>query len=135
MVSAPADRWPHLASPVFWSAQFGTNIKSVGVPTYADQVVIAQGSVAERRFVAAYGYRGRITAAVAFDQTMWLESYQTMIDAAEPFPPEFRTVDQPAGRQPVPAQIDQQNRDLQATVVVTGHDPSERRAALVYDDR
>jgi 3-phenylpropionate/trans-cinnamate dioxygenase ferredoxin reductase component len=135
MVSAPADRWPHLASPVFWSAQFGTNIKSVGVPTYADQVVIAQGSVAERRFVAAYGYRGRITAAVAFDQAKWLESYQKMIDAAEPFPPEFRTVDQPADRQPVPAQIDQRSRDLQATVVVTGHDPSERRAELVYHDR
>jgi NADPH-dependent 2,4-dienoyl-CoA reductase/sulfur reductase-like enzyme/ferredoxin len=31
MISTPAGRWPHLASPVFWSTQFGTNIKSVGV--------------------------------------------------------------------------------------------------------
>jgi NADPH-dependent 2,4-dienoyl-CoA reductase/sulfur reductase-like enzyme len=68
MISTPADWWPHLASPVFWSAQFGTNIKSVGVPTFADQVVIAQGLVAERRFVAAYGSQGRITAAVGFNQ-------------------------------------------------------------------
>ena len=132
MVSAPADRWPHLASPVFWSAQFGTNIKSVGVPTFADQIVIAQGSVAERRFVAAYGYQGRITAAVAFDQVRWLEFYQHMIEAAAPFPPGFRTVDQPADRQPVPAQIDHKTLDLHATVVVTGHDPSERRAELIY---
>ena len=132
MVSAPADRWPHLSTPVFWSAQFGTNIKSVGVPTYADEIVITQGSIAERRFVAAYGYRGRITAAVAFDQSRWLEFYQKMIEAAEPFPPEFRTVDPSADRSPVPAQIDRDTRDLQATVVVTGHDPSERRAEVLH---
>ena len=62
MISDQADRWPHLSLPVFWSSQFGTNIKSVGVPTLADQVVITQGSTAERRFVAAYGYHGRVTA-------------------------------------------------------------------------
>jgi len=135
MVSAPADRWPHLATPVFWSAQFGTNIKSVGVPTFADQVMIAQGSVSDRRFVAAYGYRGRMTAAVAFDQAMWLEFYQNMIEAAEPFPPDFGGVDQPDARQPVPVGVPAQEvRDYQASVVVTGHDPSERRAELVYHD-
>jgi 3-phenylpropionate/trans-cinnamate dioxygenase ferredoxin reductase component len=135
MVSAPADRWPHLATPVFWSAQFGTNIKSVGVPTFADQVMIAQGSVSERRFVAAYGYRGRMTAAVTFDQAMWLEFYQNMIETAQPFPPEFRAVDQQADRRPVPVGLPAQEvRDRQATVTVTGHDPSERRAELVYHD-
>ncbi|WP_223838508.1 oxidoreductase C-terminal domain-containing protein [Saccharopolyspora pogona] len=93
---------------MFWSAQFGTNIKSVGVPTFADQVVIAQGSVAERRFVAAYGYQGRITAAVAFNHGRWLELYQSLIEAAAPFPPEFH----PADQQPVPAQLpDREIRD------------------------
>jgi NADPH-dependent 2,4-dienoyl-CoA reductase/sulfur reductase-like enzyme/ferredoxin len=136
MINAPADRWPHVPKPVFWSAQFGTNIKSVGVPTFADQVVIAQGSIASRRFVAAYGYRGRITAAVGFDQGKWLESYQKMIDAAEPFPPAFVEVDQPDDRQPVPVGLpDPRIRDVSATVVVTGHDPSERRAELVFHDR
>jgi NADPH-dependent 2,4-dienoyl-CoA reductase/sulfur reductase-like enzyme/ferredoxin len=136
MINAPIDRWPHVPKPVFWSAQFGTNIKSVGVPTFADQVVIAQGSIATRRFVAAYGYRGRITAAVGFDQGKWLESYQKMIDAAEPFPPTFVEVDQPGERQPVPVGLpDPRIRDVTATVVVTGHDPSERRAELVFHDR
>jgi NADPH-dependent 2,4-dienoyl-CoA reductase/sulfur reductase-like enzyme/ferredoxin len=135
MVSAPGDRWPHLATPVFWSVQFGTNIKSVGVPTFADEVMIAQGSVREHRFVAAYGYRGRMTAAVAFDQGMWLEFYQSLIEAAAPFPLDFRAVDQPAARQPVPLGMPAEEvRDYQATVVVTGHDPSERRAELVYHD-
>jgi 3-phenylpropionate/trans-cinnamate dioxygenase ferredoxin reductase component len=48
-------RRPHVAVPAFWSSQFGVNIKSVGVPTFSDQVVIAQGSVESRRFVAVYG--------------------------------------------------------------------------------
>jgi NADPH-dependent 2,4-dienoyl-CoA reductase/sulfur reductase-like enzyme len=136
MISAPTDRWPHLATPVFWSAQFGTNIKSVGVPTFADEVVIAQGSPERRRFVAVYGYQGRITAAVAFNQGKWLEFYQRLIEVAAPFPPSFRAVDEPADRKPVPAQMPDRNiRDLQATVVVTGHDPSERRAELIYHHR
>ncbi|GGM47316.1 FAD-dependent oxidoreductase [Dactylosporangium sucinum] len=133
MVSVPAERWPHLAVPVFWSAQFDTNIKSVGVPTLADQVVIAQGSVAQRRFVAAYGYRGRLTAAVGFNQAKWLESYQGLIEAGAPFPPELRGVDEPADGQPVAAQLpDDRTRTRHATVAVTGHDPSERRAELLH---
>jgi NADPH-dependent 2,4-dienoyl-CoA reductase/sulfur reductase-like enzyme len=136
MISRPTDRWPHLATPVFWSAQFGTNIKSMGVPTFADEVVIAQGSLERRRFVAVYGHQGRITAAVAFNQGHWLEFYQRLIEVAAPFPPSFRTVDEPADREPVPAQMPDRNiRDLQATVVVTGHDPSERRAELIYHHR
>jgi NADPH-dependent 2,4-dienoyl-CoA reductase/sulfur reductase-like enzyme/ferredoxin len=135
MISSPRDRWPHLATPVFWSSQFGTNIKSVGVPTLADQVMIVQGSVPDRRFVAAYGCRGRMTAAVTFNQAMWLEFYQDMIETAQPFPPEFRAVDQPGDGQPVPVGLPAREiRDRHATVTVTGHDPSERRAELVYHD-
>ena len=76
-----------------------------------------------------YGYRGRITAAVTFNQAKWLEFYQRLIEAAAPFPPEFR----PSDQQPVPAQLpDRHIRDLHATVVVTGHQPSEHRAQLVH---
>jgi len=131
MISPPGDHWPHLATPVFWSQQFGVNIKSVGVPTFADQVVVAQGSVPERRFVAAYGYRGRMTAAVSFDHGIWLDFYQRMIEAAEPFPPPLPAGGEPAYRQPLPAQIDQKQR-FHATVAVTGHDPSEREAEIVH---
>jgi NADPH-dependent 2,4-dienoyl-CoA reductase/sulfur reductase-like enzyme len=130
MISAQNERWPHLALPEFWSTQFDTEIKSVGVPTYADQVVIAQGSVAERRFVAVYGYRGRITAAVAFNQSKWLEFYAGLIDRATPFPPSARTVDQPTDGHPVAAEVPDRPT-AQATVVVTGHRPSERRATLI----
>jgi Reductase C-terminal len=132
MVSGQSERWPHLSLPVFWSSQFGVNIKSVGVPTFADQVVIAQGSLAERRFVAVYGYQGRITAAVTFDQAMWLEFYQRLIEQAAPFPPDFEMAGRPAVMSPVPAEVPAQVAAAQhATVVVTGYDPAERRATLV----
>jgi len=132
MVSEQTDRWPHLWLPVFWSAQFGTNIKSVGVPTVADEVVVAQGSVEDRQFVAVYGRQGRIVAAVTFDQAKWLEFYRGLIESSAPFPPTFRTFDQPATMRPVPAEFpDRVVPAYQATVVVTGHAPDERRAVLV----
>ena len=132
MISTQSDRWAHLSLPVFWSAQFGANIKSVGVPTFADQVVVAQGSVEDRQFVAVYGYRGRITAAVTFNQAKWLGFYQGLIQAAAPFPPDFASVDRPASIRPVPAELPDRILPVsQATVVLTGHAPTEWRAELV----
>ena len=132
MISNQASRWPHLSMPVFWSTQFGNEIKSVGVPSIADQVVVTQGSVPERRFVAAYGRRGRLVGAVTFNQAKWLEFYQLLIEKVAPFPPTFHTVDQPTIRRPVSAEFPAQPIPTQdATVVLTGHDPSERRATLL----
>ncbi|MGY3320902.1 FAD-dependent oxidoreductase [Arthrobacter sp. TE12232] len=131
MVSGETERWPHLAVPKFWSVQFGTEIKSVGVPSVADEVAIVQGSVALRRFLAVYGYKGRIVAAVAFNQNKWLEFYEPLIEQAAPFPPTFRHVDEPAEARPVPAGFPAAANPTQdATVVVTGHYPNERRARL-----
>jgi len=132
MISHEASRWPHLSMPVFWSTQFGNEIKSVGVPSIADQVVVTQGSVRERRFVAAYGRRGRLVGAVTLNQAKWLEFYGRQIEMAAPFPPASRTVDQPAGMRPVDAEFPTRPIPTQdATVVLTGHDPSERRAILL----
>jgi NADPH-dependent 2,4-dienoyl-CoA reductase/sulfur reductase-like enzyme/ferredoxin len=131
MVSGETERWPHLAVPRFWSVQFGTDIKSVGVPSVADEVAVVQGSVVDRRFVAVYGQKGRIVAAVAFNQSKWLEFYEPLIEQAAPFPPSFRPVDEPADAQPMPAGFRPTTSPAQeATVVVTGHDPNERRARL-----
>ena len=131
MVSGETERWPHLAVPKFWSVQFGTEIKSVGVPSVADEVAIVQGSVALRRFLAVYGYKGRIVAAVAFNQNKWLDFYEPLIEQAASFPPSFHHIDEPADAQPVPAGFrPAANPTQDATVVVTGHYPNERRARL-----
>jgi 3-phenylpropionate/trans-cinnamate dioxygenase ferredoxin reductase component len=97
-------RRAHLAMPAFWSSQFGVNIKSVGVPTFSDKVVIAQGSLESSRFVAVYGHRGRITAAVSVNHTKWLEHYERLIEAGAPFPPEQNTVE-PALGIPVSSEV------------------------------
>jgi NADPH-dependent 2,4-dienoyl-CoA reductase/sulfur reductase-like enzyme len=133
MLSGGTDRWPHLAMPTFWSTQFGISIKSVGVPTFSDALVITQGSLAERRFVAVYGYKGRVTAAVTFDQPRWLDFYQGLIEAAAPFPPDFRTVDQPAGLRPISPEFPERGVPThEPTVLVTGREPAERRVKWVY---
>src|SRR5262249_33841665 len=105
MMSPGPLRRPHLTVPAFWSSQFGLNIQSVGVPTFSDQMVIAQGSLESRRFVAVYGYRGRVTAAVSVNHAKWLGYYEWLIETAAPFPPESSTVEQPVSRTPIPSDV------------------------------
>jgi NADPH-dependent 2,4-dienoyl-CoA reductase/sulfur reductase-like enzyme len=133
MICAGPDRRPHLWLPMFWSTQFGVNIKSVGVPTLGDQLVVAQGALAEERFVAVYGYRGRIIAAAAFDGAKWLGFYEQQIASGAPFPPEYRAVDRRTETlHPIdPAFPDPHLPTHGATVTLTGHSPSERRVAFV----
>jgi 3-phenylpropionate/trans-cinnamate dioxygenase ferredoxin reductase component len=127
MINPGPLRRPHLTVPAFWSSQFGLNIKSVGVPTFSDQVVIAQGSLEKRRFVAVYGYRGRVTAAVSVNHGKWLEHYERLIEAAAPFPPDPATVDQPASHTPVPSDVpDPKVLSHGPTVALTGHLPDRR---------
>lgn len=136
MVSAQADCRPHLSIPLFWSIQFGVNIKSVGVPTFADEVVVTQGSLDDHRFVTAYGYRGRVTAAVSFNNGKWLDHYRRLIETAAPFPPPCPTPDQPTDMKPVPVGTPGPALLAEgATVVLTGHDLGERRVTAVHQRR
>ncbi|WP_426504364.1 NAD(P)/FAD-dependent oxidoreductase [Dactylosporangium sp. McL0621] len=129
MVNLEPDYRPHLLLPSFWSSQFGVTIKSVGVPSFGDQVVCTQGSVRDRRFAAAYGRRGRIVAAVTFNHGRWLEHYGQMIEQSSPFPPPPAGWDRPDDMRPRAAEFPPPGA-LTAIpdVVLTGHDPAERRA-------
>ncbi|GHF24065.1 MULTISPECIES: NAD(P)/FAD-dependent oxidoreductase [Streptomyces] len=131
MISPGPRRRPHLAVPTFWSSQFGLNIKSVGVPTFSDQVVLAQGTPGDRRLVAVYGYRGRITAAVTVNRAKWLEHYQRLIESAAPFPPGPGAADHLADSEPVPSDVpDPRVLTHGPTVALTGHLP-DRRLTLI----
>lgn len=129
IICAPSRRRPHLAVPTFWSAQFGTNIKSVGVARFADEVVITQGSVDEHRFIAAYGRRGRLVAAVTVNQGMWLEFFERLIADSAPFPPPAPGFDQPAGVRPIPAGFRNPGVPPHEPGAI-GYAPSERRAVF-----
>jgi NADPH-dependent 2,4-dienoyl-CoA reductase/sulfur reductase-like enzyme len=132
MICAPAERRPHLAVPAFWSSQFGVNIKSVGVPSAADEVVITQGSLASGRFVAVYGKEGRVVAAVTFNQGRWIEFYQRMIEAAAPFPPEMSVADGPTSSAPIPVAFpDPSAIASEATAILTGYDATDRRVQWI----
>ena len=88
MLAAPGAglaRHDHL--PDFWSQQFGLTLKLVGLTEGADSLAVVQGSVAERRFVAAYGRKGRIVAALSVDSARWLSAYKEAILERAAFPP------------------------------------------------
>ncbi|MFF3544860.1 NAD(P)/FAD-dependent oxidoreductase [Streptomyces platensis] len=135
MVNPGPRRLPHLTVPAFWSSQFGLNIKSVGVPTFSDQVVIAQGSLKDARLVAVYGYRGRVTAAVSVNQARSLEYYQRLIETAAPFPPAPGAADRIESPDPVPSDVpDPKLLSHGPTVALTGHLP-DRRLTVVQPAR
>jgi NADPH-dependent 2,4-dienoyl-CoA reductase/sulfur reductase-like enzyme len=133
MICAPLDRRPHTAVPAFWSSQFGVNIKSVGVPPAARDMVITQGSLDGGRFIAAYGKDRQVVAAVTFNEGKWLEYYQRLIERAAPFPPTMvSVVDQPKPGAPVPVEFpDPRTVSHDATIVLTGYDPNEQRVEWI----
>jgi NADPH-dependent 2,4-dienoyl-CoA reductase/sulfur reductase-like enzyme len=132
MVCASAARCPHVAVPAFWSSQFGVNIKSVGVPSAASDVVITQGELDDASFVAAYGKEGQLVAAVTFNHAKWVEFYQRLIEQAAPFPPRVPEDLRPTPSSPVPAAFpDPRVPSHEATVVLTGYDPNERRVQWI----
>ncbi|MFE2069224.1 NAD(P)/FAD-dependent oxidoreductase [Streptomyces sp. NPDC059467] len=128
MVSPGPLRRPHLSIPSFWSTQFGLNIKSVGVPTYSDHVVIAQGSLEARRLAMVYGYQGRVTAAVTVDMAKSLDYYRHLIETAAAFPPPPGAADRAiAADIPVPSLVpDPSGLSHGPTVALTGHLPDRR---------
>jgi NADPH-dependent 2,4-dienoyl-CoA reductase/sulfur reductase-like enzyme len=125
MVRPAAERRAHKALPAFWSNQFGNNIKSVGFPSLADELLVTQGAVPERRFVVVYGGRGRIVAAVAVNAPRWLPYYQALIEARAPFPPPLDAADAPAEAVVRPAGFPPPGHPTHSpTVVNTGPGPS-----------
>jgi hypothetical protein len=129
MVNLETNRRPHLPLPQFWSAQFGVNIKGVGVCSFGDEIVFTQGSPEDLRFVAAYGRKGRIVAAVAFNHGKWLDYYAAMIERSAPFPPPPPGYDLPTNAEPMQARFrDPREPTGLPDVVLTGHDPTSRGA-------
>ncbi|MBH0781135.1 NAD(P)/FAD-dependent oxidoreductase [Nocardia bovistercoris] len=136
MLHAGRVRRAHLEVPAFWSSQFGVNIKSVGIPTFADQVAVTQGSLNQNRFVATYGHRGRVTAAVSFDQGKWMDFYRGLIESAAAFPPEFSVLDPPESTEIHPVRWrDPATLSHGPTVCVTGYFPDERTMSVIEGPR
>lgn len=131
MLATAATRRAHKHLPSFWSNQFGVNIKAIGVPTFADMIVLTQRSPEERRLVAVYGREGRIVAALAANAPRSLPAYQALIEARAPFPPDLHASDAPAELQLLPAgfpQRGQPTHDPGAAPTGAGPNTPEQRA-------
>ncbi len=59
---------PYTPVPYFWSDQYGTKIQFVGHSGPGNEVEVVEGSVEERRFVAAYRRDGRLTGALLWNR-------------------------------------------------------------------
>jgi len=126
MVCAPSARLAYKNLPAFWSRQFGVNLKTIGLPCpgIADEVVLTQGSIAGRRLVAAYGYKGRIVAALTVNMARLLPAYRALIEARAPFPPVLNAPDGPDKLRPVPAGFPPRGQPPQAPMP---HQPARVR--------
>jgi 3-phenylpropionate/trans-cinnamate dioxygenase ferredoxin reductase component len=135
MVSAPTERRPHIAVPAFWSIQFGVNIKSVGIPSVGDQVVITQGSTKDRRFAAAYGSQGRLVGALTFNSAKFLEFYERLIATGASFPPQLDDAPDATGKEPVVAGFPHPSAvSHRPTVILTGHSPTDLQAHRIWTE-
>jgi 3-phenylpropionate/trans-cinnamate dioxygenase ferredoxin reductase component len=65
--------------PFVWSDQYDVKIQVVGCIHADDEVVVADGSFAERRFVALYGRDDRLVGALGFSRPRVVMQYRRMI--------------------------------------------------------
>jgi len=77
---------PYTPIPRFWSEQHGVRVQSVGMPGIADRLVLVEGQLESRTFVAA-GLRGdRIVGALGFNSPRSMLRLADIIDASNPIP-------------------------------------------------
>src|SRR5581483_5962665 len=70
---------PFAPVPFVWSDQYDVKIQVAGHVRGDDRIEVVDGSVEERRFVAAVGGGGRLVGAVAFNRPRVLMQYRKLI--------------------------------------------------------
>jgi NADPH-dependent 2,4-dienoyl-CoA reductase/sulfur reductase-like enzyme len=71
--------------PYFWSDQYDVKIQVIGHPGPDDDVVVVDGSVEDRRFVALYGRDGKLSAALGFNRPRQLMGFRPLLEAGASF--------------------------------------------------
>jgi len=71
--------------PYFWSDQYDVKIQMLGRPHRDDELVVVDGSVPERRFVAVYGRAGRLVGALGFSRPRQLMRYHHLLERGASF--------------------------------------------------
>ena len=79
LLAGPAGAVAFAPIPFVWSDQFDLKIQATGRIRPDDELRIAHGSLAERRFVALFGREGRLTGALAVNRVRQLMGYRRMM--------------------------------------------------------
>ena len=79
LLAQTGDAKPFAPVPFVWSDQYDLKIQSAGLTKPDDEIHIAHGSLADRRFVALYGRKGRLVGALALNRVRFLMGYRRMI--------------------------------------------------------
>jgi 3-phenylpropionate/trans-cinnamate dioxygenase ferredoxin reductase subunit len=75
-----ANALPYEPVPYFWSDQYDVKIQVLGRPSPGDDVIVVDGSLEQRRFVALYGRAGQLTAALGFGRPRQLMGYRPYLE-------------------------------------------------------
>jgi 3-phenylpropionate/trans-cinnamate dioxygenase ferredoxin reductase subunit len=84
LLAGPAAAESYSPVPYFWSDQYDTKIQVLGHPHPDDEVIVVDGSLDERRFVALYGRAGKLTAALGFSRPRQLMGFRPLVEAQAP---------------------------------------------------
>ncbi len=76
LLAGPDGAVPFAPVPFVWSDQYDLKIQSAGIMKPDDEIHIAHGSLKERRFVALFGRKGRLTGALAVARSRLLMGYR-----------------------------------------------------------
>jgi NADPH-dependent 2,4-dienoyl-CoA reductase/sulfur reductase-like enzyme len=76
---------PFTPIPFVWSDQYDLKIQAAGRIAPDDEVFVAHGSLAERRFVALFGRKGALTGALAINRVRPLMAYRRMMRGGASF--------------------------------------------------
>jgi 3-phenylpropionate/trans-cinnamate dioxygenase ferredoxin reductase component len=74
-----AEATPFTPVPFFWSDQYDRKIQLAGRPRPDDDVPVATGSLAERRFAAMYGRAGKLVAVLGFNRPRHVAQFRQLI--------------------------------------------------------
>jgi 3-phenylpropionate/trans-cinnamate dioxygenase ferredoxin reductase component len=80
---------PYAPVPYFWTDQYDRKLQFVGMARPADKVVVTEGSLASRSFVAAYGHGGITVGALAMNMPHRTARYRQLVAQQAPFPPDL----------------------------------------------
>ncbi len=73
--------------PYFWSDQHGVKLQFVGTTAPGDDIVVAEGAVADGKFVAVYGRNGVTVGALCIKWPARAVPWRNAIEARATFPP------------------------------------------------